>query len=204
MKKIASVTLLPTDKVDTKIHIIWMNKSGQLLHTHSVANNIVPQHLYFTISEWTQEFCHYISGSGRICLGNPQDTVAKIVATTNPELWHTYADKLVRDYHPEKVIAHIPDSFIQTYIKAYNEGKPITQVMLEYDEVPPHISKDPFPICINSDGSVIWSVEEEKLYTRQDMMDCGFAVYLAMFHKEIKTPVGNVAYVEWFNKNYPQ
>jgi len=96
-----------------------------------------PQHLYFTSDEEIKEGDWFLDEYSNIrkssietrCQGDK-----KIVACTNPDLWHTYANVLVRDYDPSKLLAKIPDSYTQAHISDYNADTPIKEVMLEYDD----------------------------------------------------------------------
>lgn len=55
----------------------------------------------------------------------------KIIATTDKSLGWMIHDE--RDYEEFHIMKQIPESFIQSYIKAYNEGNFITEVQLEYE-----------------------------------------------------------------------
>ena len=68
-------------------------------------------------------------------------------------------------------IPQIPESFIQTYIKAYNEGKPITEVGLEVDIVGASTSSGAIvDIKTNKNNDVIVHLKEEKLYSKDDIL----------------------------------
>lgn len=127
----------------------------------------------------------------------------KIVATTNSELWYKERYNVKNAFSG---IGIIPELFILTYISAYNADKPITEVMLEYDEMYSEVSdyerKMGFPILrLNTDGSVIWSLKEEKMYTREEMNK-------ALSDWTIKWSGRDISFTEelkeWFDKHYPQ
>lgn len=74
-------------------------------------------------------------------------------------------------------IPQIPESFIKVYIEAYNNGKPITEVDLEYEELSDddmlrfglNVENDEqwFRLKTRSDNTVI--IHQSKTYTRDDM-----------------------------------
>jgi hypothetical protein len=59
----------------------------------------------------------------------------------------------------------IPDSFIPVYVKAYEEGRVITEVLLEFKEPinPYYTHRD---LKIRADGSVI--IHQAKFYSREE------------------------------------
>jgi hypothetical protein len=161
----------------------------------------------------------------------------KVVATTNPELWYTreltskgefeqgllykanspyprYEDALGMKWFKPSGIAHIGDDFVEAYIKAYNEGKPITEVNLEYiyqcDNghfmsyqgacTYPHChSSNELKINLRSNGTVIISPVVKKTYDRDEVTTC-IDEYLRHFITTNElTPID-----EWFDKHYPQ
>lgn len=152
-----------------------------------------PQHLYITSDEEIkgEDYClvefnkiwkcisflngrrEYETLSGEPCFYSEDKSFRKIIATTNPELQLDYLMSR-KTFTSRPVIGIIDQSFIELYIKAYNTGNPITKVMVEY-RYNTHIEfednkkewKD-LP-QLNSDGSIIISLKEEKMYTLQDM-----------------------------------
>lgn len=109
------------------------------------------------------------------------DNAWKIVATTDKSLFIEGKCSCMKPekggcYQCNKELPKIPESFIQTYIKAYNEGKPIIEVDLEMDMndtdemlVNEGYIKDNsvFGIKTNPDNTVI--VHENKMYTREEV-----------------------------------
>lgn len=97
----------------------------------------------------------------------------EIIASTDKSLkissWEPYHE------HPQISLPTIPDSFVQAYIKSYNEGKPITEVSLEmtasngepvsFKEWNGKFDK----VKTREDGSVI--VHQSKLYTRDEVIN---------------------------------
>lgn len=106
------------------------------------------------------------------------ETCKKIVATTNPELFkdtkynmdmakNSWFNALHRAESPI-LIPRIGDDFVEAYIKAYNEGHPITEVMLDYtfDAVKQwigHTSRENYRPKLRSNGTVIISPCKEDL-----------------------------------------
>ncbi|MFW6225973.1 MAG: hypothetical protein ACOC3V_03365 [bacterium] len=140
MFKRAKVVMLPTNE---KAGTIWLNTKGQLLHTHvsdEYKELYKPQHLYILSDEKIKEgdwmlrlydnTIHQATrGDVRLFNENKnghKDDFRKIIATT---------DKFLCLPKPS-------DSFIQKYIEKYNEGKSITDVLVEYWTYTPGIDED--------------------------------------------------------------
>jgi len=162
----------------------------------------------------------------------------KVVATTNPDLYEK--PKMLKrpsdgcpfwlqpnglyqasDEHglealdTSKLTLSVPiigDNSIEAYIKAYSEGKPITEVLLEYDKVYDinyytpvggyecaKIIDYPDKIKLRPDGSVIIAPVVGMLYTRDEVhkiLQEAFEHGVSHDH-HIPTQV-----TIWFNKNY--
>lgn len=86
-------------------------------------------------------------------------------------------------YSGYNTISQIPESFIQAYIKSYNEGNPITEVDLEYESYNEEY-KDKFgtdysdwtpkkyKLKTREDNTVI--IHQSKIYTRDEVIElCG-------------------------------
>lgn len=107
------------------------------------------------------------------------DCWKKIVATTDKslKLLQFYDLKDNRgEFNTVESLPQLPESFIQAYIKAYNEGKPITEVDLEitckadYDKNPEMYGTGMFNsgkftdiIKTRPDNTVIWSIVSETI-----------------------------------------
>lgn len=104
-------------------------------------------------------------------------------------------------------IGWIPESFVKVYIKAYNEGKPITEVDLEmrtdfseatksqmvgFGDDPEDFTFIPVPKG-REDGSVI--IHQSKMYSREEVEDL---IYRAMKSRNY-TPLSE--YREWLSEN---
>lgn len=189
-----------------------------------------PQHLYFTTDEEIKEPCWIIAireSDGKEMLlyienipDNPKyfdmkggyalfrHLCRKIVATTNPELWdikHRFQSEGANSFShllPDNGVPKIDTPFIEAYIKAYNEGNPIKEVLLElatsYTEnelykVEVHYKHQ---LKLKSNGSVIIHPVKERVYTREEFRA---AVRQAWIYSS-----GFVKFEEWFNKNYSE
>lgn len=145
-----TIVMLPTDR-SSMLYIGY----NQLRHTDeehkiSLGGDYEPQHLYILSDEeikkgdWVFDernvvfqFKHF--NSGILHSDNHsqfENRCKKIIATTDKSLKIvkriSVSDNVIDypDYVPQ-----LPESFIQAYIKAYNEGKPITGVKLEAGEI---------------------------------------------------------------------
>lgn len=111
--------------------------------------------------------CEFITGGHNIsqCIYKNFGSAIpkKIVATTNPELTKKSF----------VICARIDDHFVEAYIKAYNAGKPITEVMLEYVKKRIGDEHDEFffdTVKLRFGGTVIISLIIEKMYTRAEFL----------------------------------
>lgn len=230
MKKTVSVHMLLTDNENpTQVRFLQMNQSGRLV-AHAAGGEFrkylqlgfKPQHLYLTNDEEIKEGDWYIfakelhkaiASTVKIAnidlrLGNPYN---KVMATTNPELNFYESETTMTPWLP--TIAKIPDSFIQSYIKAYNEEKPIKEVILEYEEKVKNVEgttrifvTDYIRPKLNVDGSVIWSLKEEKMYSADTIKEIISDVLWELSVKDFENmttqeQVANYAN-KWFDRNY--
>ena len=130
-----------------------------------------------------------------------EEECKKIVATTNPELWYNRNELTERGRFEKSLleksnspypraeeaihmawfkatnVAKIDIPFIEAYIKAYNEGKPITEVLLEQERTapdgmefaaPPSMWGDFYDLKLKSNGSVTVHPVKERMYTREE------------------------------------
>jgi hypothetical protein len=189
MNKLHDVHMLPTTD-STAIYRGINNKLKKQYHQGAMGQYF---HLYSTSDEdkkegdWVRHTNNDIGRVTKLLTNNEYEmrlfngalsagmrlvNARKIGATTNPILTHQDDE-----YTTYKNLPKIPDSFVQAYIKAYNEGKPITQVLLEYEEETEYHNHEPFrrygrhkngktALKLNPDGSVIWSLKEEDKLTQ--------------------------------------
>lgn len=152
----------------------------------------------------------------------------KILATTNPELWYHDAPDIGKaGYNQEDfipTIAKIDPKDIETYIKAYNIGNPIKELLLEIemgginryvggDEIKEHLQrrlkgeetqiKTFDTLKLTPSGCVITRpIEEmeEKKYTREEMKHMAGMIRLWTEGKFGR----DTEFDEWFDKSYPE
>ena len=117
----------------------------------------------------------------------------KIVATTDKSIMHLSNNGRVG--YP---LPNIHESFIQDYIKAYNEGNPITEVELEVDEDLTYnglaqytVINNPLKIKTNSDNTVI--VHQSKMYSEDD-------IYMAIDFGRSHSSMTDKQFIESLNK----
>lgn len=146
----------------------------------------------------------------------------KVIATTNPELFkdtkfnmdmakNSWFNAIHRAESPI-LIPKIGDDFVEAYIKAYNEGKPITEVNLEYEEKVRHTSRlvtDRLEeLKLRSNGTVIISPVVEKMYTRDEV----YKMFTTLSYEMAQQIIGNrpelngipIVPHEWFEETYPE
>lgn len=173
-----------------------------------------------------------VEGYGSFNIGSCR----KITATTNLELWYDFSNKGLDENHRALAncnrcglkgvfidnhscnIVKIPQSFVDDYIKAYNEGKRIEQVLLKLmcfnnangKEIEDDGYIDNFTngkLKLNSAGEVEWKLKEEKMYTREELREATFQTLKSCYgiflmkggcEEELRK-----YHDERFNKNYP-
>ena len=225
----AKVHLLATDKPNPNLFIhrglgsdLQVLSTGQgIVHHKEMMECGVskPQHLYFTTDEEIKEGdWRLYYNTGKICKTTKEDLLLikyyeeeckKIIATTNPELWDTYKEALFKQIGNKTGVFKIDIPFIEAYIKAYNEGKPITEVLLEQERTapdgmefaaPPSMWGDFYDLKLKSNGSVIVHPVKERMYTREEFKKA--MKYTWIF---CNGPVADIINFEaWFNQNYPE
>ena len=221
MKQLNQVHLIPTDKKPYSLESWgkWMFDTTDGEYSDREPK-CIGQHLYFTSNEEIKE--------GDWCIDNYRNKLlqanstildqlnnggferdkgiermfAKIIATTNPELWYKELPDISFRAHPNtfnkvRDVAQIPLSFIDAYIKAYNEGKPIAKVSLKTKTLVYKSFPDVEIVDLTNNGEVIVATTEEKLYTREEVIQILIA---SSFKRNLN---GLTAY-EWFQRNYPE
>lgn len=238
MQKKCQVHMLPTDKHTPyiKANDLFIDRDSKKLstsqqnhHDISVLSYWTPHDIYFTNDEEIKEGDWCINKNGdtlyhiKTILSNIDDRVnwSKVVATTNPELqWiqsYSYGDK-----GKNGIVAKIPLDFVEVFVKAYNEGTPIKEVMVEiidWTDKPKSLhhtmeestwgSNNVGKLKLTPDGSVITHFVEEKLYTLQEISDLleteaydNYLLYLLDNNKcSDKRSKNYVSFKNWFNKN---
>ena len=159
--------MLPTDKNGA----IQRNRYNSMeLIRYSPDPNCKQEHLYLTSDEEIKEGDWYLNTIDNSIKQSSDwiyvSTCKKIVATTNPELWGGIETVGKRSLLIKRWgIPKIDSTFIEDYVKAYNEGILIKEVIVEYGSITNtrnHTEKYQidFP-KLNPDGSVIIHPIEE-------------------------------------------
>lgn len=219
MKKKHPIHLISTDKPskvgsliileELKGNTLILVKKGQVeeINRYSTKSS---QFLYITSDEEIKDHEHSIDiSTNKLILkterGYGRLNLRKIIATNNPELWKECTNYITESCKNICLncspIPKIDEQWIKdVYIPAYNSGKPITEVEIEYDE---HLDGIKYSSKTNttytlklSNGNVIISPIEEKLYTKEQLKSAILTV--AAFPQ----PFSTNDFDKWFNKNY--
>lgn len=169
MKKTHKVVMLPTEKAS---NIIFEDDDVKRLHIapkerqHEKWNY---QHLYIISEDEIKEGDWYLVGTfisqcGKENLSHIKTGFNKIVATTDKYLGVKSFEGTI---YSGKIFPQLTESFIQAYIKAYNEGKPITEVDLEIEDRQAIVGGTDSDIKTRPDNTVI--IHQSKLYTRDEV-----------------------------------
>jgi len=218
------VHLIATDKDYPSLGQLILSKGNNLLGQkgeYSVTDEMIPQHLYFTNSEEIKEgdwhinlLNNSIEKASKNVAANWKSNMSynnetrflrndykKIVATTNPELWGLHVE--VKEAFYPFGIPKIPQSFISSYIKRYNENNSIKEVWLEQSNMDGIMSsvnkKYHTQLKLTPDGEVIVVPKEEKIYTREELIQACMDFRSAGGDIRNMRPLDK----EWFDKNYP-
>ena len=143
IKRKCQIVLLPT-KNKSNIQL-QMNEKLHLENGSSISLKSY-QHLYITSDEEIKEgdWCYNSKRKsielGKYMIGTNEFIFCKkIIATTNTSLIsinEQYFDvnkSRKSAVLEQKTLPQIPQEFIEAYVKAYNEGNPITEVIVEYE-----------------------------------------------------------------------
>lgn len=176
MKKTFKVVMLPTENRGALT--LRINKPELIINYSSPDNKFwINQHLYILSDDEIKEGDWYINSGG--CLFQAKNylslnTDKKIVATTDKSIGYT--DRRVSPVPNFCDYPQLNESFIQAFIKAYNDGKPITEVDLEMEDKGGYrqdsmngcwISK--WIIKTRPDNTVI--VHQSKMYSRDELFE---------------------------------
>lgn len=143
---------------------------------HEWDKAVLPQHLCIISDEEINDG-DWVLFNNRIIVkytSGPIVDSKKIVATTDKSLItkiysHESQDLMKISVYKDKLLPQIPESFIEAYIKAYNEGKPITEVNLEMETETWGIEGIFTKIKTRPDNTVI--IHPSKLYTRDEVIN---------------------------------
>lgn len=132
------VILLPTQSKSN----ISIDAYGRMYFGNYPENTPFNQHVYITSNEEIKEGDWFINRQYMIeedreeyaiwrCGGvTPNSNPKKIIATTDTNLLKDYSEQTLNDF---ACLPQPSKAFIQAYIKAYNESKPITKVLVEME-----------------------------------------------------------------------
>lgn len=226
MKKTFKIVMLPAKKAD--VNSLWLLNNGKIsLDNHLLDDEtFVPHHLYILSDEEIKEgdWCFYrnhLDGGNIICQaykhsddkrmlfddGTHNKNIGEGITPLSGECKKIVAttDKSLGEPRPHsKALAYIPESFTQAYIKAYNEGKPITEVDLDmevancanidvYNQCDGH--KHTFKIKTRPDNTVI--VHQSKMYTKNEVIEL-----LQLMHNHYTHSFSDAKWVnEWIQDN---
>jgi len=96
-------------------HVFVMEKGG-------IYNNHTYQHLYIISEDDEPKFGDYVL--------TPDGSILEIPKVFRPE-----GKKIIASTNTRMGLVYPSDSFIEKYVRAYNEKKPIEEVMVEYHKV---------------------------------------------------------------------
>ena len=187
--KTFKVAMLPTEKADDKVYSspIYMEKE-KLYGCYDINYNIrlsIPQHLHIISNDEIKEGDKWIN----LQTNNVHDCKDKNHAFVINQ-WLENNKKVISS--TDKSItpnSWIPESFINAYVKAFNEGKPITEVNLEMDD----LLLNEFKISkTRPDGSVV--IHQSKMYSRSEVL-----AIIDKLYEEIDSPT--VASDKWIEEN---
>lgn len=211
MYKDRNVVMLPTEKAANIGDIVSRNNRSELAIVNPLTindpnkNKHQTEHLYITSDEEIKEgdWCilfkdhkNYLYQS----LDTDNSNAKKIIATTDEQITADFSTP------GTTFVPSIPKSFLQSYVKAYNDGNPITEVMVEY-ELPPElkiklisgrVSRAEESDCIpklTDNNEIIIHLKKPKMYSREDMIL--FGEYVRSTDKSIPTMRTLDIFKEW-------
>jgi len=182
------VIMLPTDKA-SKLHIVpkgeykgqgkYLERDTILYTDDATEYGYQPVFLYVLSDEEIKDGDWYcdIVGIYTICKAdrglveavNKSPKCFKVIASTDKSLWSKGGYSTRNDIYTPFEGAFIRESFIRKYIEAYNAGKPIEWVNVEYDEFYTDTQMPPFyQLKLRNDNSVITHPIKD-IFTREDI-----------------------------------
>jgi len=189
MKKTFKVVILSTNKIeDSQLMLQGSNKKLSISHPncHNVNSNNIwqGQHLYILSDDEIKEGDWVYDNYRKALLLAPNknnvdffnmtsNRYKKIVTTTDKSLYYESTKDIGIKLKGLQQLAQLPESFIKAYIKAYNEGNPITEVDLELEantllEDGDDLSQM-WKIKTRQDNTVI--IHQSKMYTKNEVVE---------------------------------
>lgn len=182
MKKTHKVVMLPTEKAELGFNnkgelvtgdtILWSNDAHKAQHLYIISDDEIKKGDWFINEQYFLEEKVELAiwqHNGKII---PNSNPKKIVATTDKSL------TISKDGFEGKnwLLNQIHESFINTFIKNYNNGTPITKVNLEMELIPnPNYTGSGdniilgYKIKTRPDNTVI--IHQSKTYSRSNIKD---------------------------------
>lgn len=241
MQEKKQVVILSTEKVskigdivsndDRLLAMVIPYKYGKNMTTEGAGSDKMKvQHLYILSDEEIKEGDWYVliqyknkgyQLSTQPCRSNEVQlqykfNCKKIIATTNPEL--KFTDYRISPVPNFMELPKISQDFIKAYIKAYNEGNTIKEVMVEYEEYhgintslteissynndAKDYGKD-YKLRLRPDNTIIVNRIKEKRYSREILENICYDCY----KEGLTIGTNNLNpnnFKEWFNKNCPE
>lgn len=186
MKKTFPVVMLTTEKAS----LIIKDFNNKLIHNYNntqfLREQYQFQHLYIISDDEIKNGDWYINGEfinqAKSNIPYTKYIKGKIVATTDTSLFFDRPYRTNYGGSKATMLPQIPESFLQAYIKSYNEGKPITEVDLEMrfdgmiDNFTTGLAIESYVIKTRPDNTVI--VNQSKIYTREEVKQLCFQAFI--------------------------
>lgn len=137
--------MLPTNQKAIKGNLLLKSGSGNLfpnlkIHSGSPFDTeggyYKPQHLYIISDDKIEDGDYYIHNNKVIQKQEDYQNSngRKIISTTDTSLYGNYNEKIGSKIYSENYVFPQPSQqFIEQYIKTYNKGEVITEVLVEYE-----------------------------------------------------------------------
>jgi len=224
MKKTHTVVMLPTQKASPILSCYDKYPESKYLQfdetmgKHYVLDDVIFQHLYILSSEEIKEgdWAYDIIDKTIFQMNNQRgidlagDRIKKVIATTDKSLTFKTTEACKKSFD-EGIkymdrLPQIPESFLQVYVTAHNQGNTITEVQLELKCGRCGMSGGHKMSCkdeylryyipkTREDNTVI--MHEAKLYSRDEMLQA----WKDGFNDSTNEKNYNYALIQWVEKN---
>lgn len=188
--KRTKVVMLPTNEKASLL--LGTSTEGQLVKSNgSISNSahLKNQHLYFLSDDEIKEGDWYIN-SGELARwsGTPiimkcnsfkesvdysrfKNSYKKIIATTDKTLtWIKHDDTVPYPKGTQYFLPQPSETFLQKFIYAYNNGDPITEVMVEYKHLQSTTGLNEAWLKVNSSDNTITIRKMKDSWTREEVV----------------------------------
>lgn len=184
--------MLPTDKQSELV----LHKSSNALIHYDEARRVAPddfqnQHLYILSDDEIKEGDYCLDTINKEIIiaplgGFKGKSIKKIIATTDTSLNHSL--DIARPY---PLVYSIPTSFIETFIKSYNEGKQLKELLVVYDD-------DIF--LVTSQNEIVIKPLKDS-YTREEVIEIILMYKCNLLVEVLKGKVEKQFTDKWIEKN---